>query len=287
VEESRVPARDSSTRTGRGVEVTSKYVTGIAHVTPFSNVEDGRPLTARSVLLSTLLGAHPPSLPARVLVRSGELFGIAEGTARVALSRMLAAGEVEQEDDGRYRLAGRLLERQARQDESRRPATRRWRGGWTTAVVTAEGRTASSRVALRASMRALRMGELREGVWLRPDNVRLPRADDAQCTWLSSRPEGDPAQLARRLWDLDGWAARAEVLRRRMRALGVDRPGSLAPGFVLSAAVLRHFQADPLLPDELLPADWPGPALRDEYDAFDAAFLSIWRSFVALAHDDR
>ncbi|HEX2040036.1 MAG TPA: PaaX family transcriptional regulator C-terminal domain-containing protein [Acidimicrobiales bacterium] len=248
-------------------------------MTPFRNTDDERPLTARSVLLSTLLGAHPPSLPVRVLVRSGELFGIAEGTVRVALSRMLAAGEVEQED-GRYRLAGRLLERQARQDESRRPAVRRWRGSWVTAVVTAEGRTASGRVALRSLMRDLRMGELREGVWLRPDNLRLVRPADGQCTWLASRPEGDPAELAARLWDLGAWAARAEVLRERMRRLRIERPDDLAPGFVLSAAVLRHFQADPLLPDELLPVDWPGAALRQEFEAFDAAFLAAWRSFM-------
>lgn len=249
-------------------------------MTPFRNTDDERPLTARSVLLSTLLGARPPELPVRVLVRSGELFGIAEGTVRVALSRMLAAGEVEQADDGRYRLAGRLLERQARQDESRRPVVRRWRGAWVTAVVTAEGRTASGRVALRAAMHDLRMGELREGVWLRPDNLRLARPDDSQCTWLSSRPEGDPAALADRLWNLDAWSARAEELRDRMHRIRFDRPDALAPGFVLSAAVLRHFQADPLLPEELLPAAWPGAALRQDYDAFEAAFLTAWRSFM-------
>ncbi|TMR26179.1 hypothetical protein ETD96_41735, partial [Actinomadura geliboluensis] len=46
---------------------------------------DIRPLTARSVVLSTLLGVHPPRLPARHLVRVGDLFGIAEGTIRVCL----------------------------------------------------------------------------------------------------------------------------------------------------------------------------------------------------------
>jgi phenylacetic acid degradation operon negative regulatory protein len=55
----------------------------------------------------------------------------------------------------------------------------------------------------------------------------------------------------------------------------------LAPGFVLSASVLRHFQADPLLPDELLPADWPGRSLRREYDAWDVAYRAV------LAHHAR
>ncbi|MCP9969263.1 hypothetical protein [Actinomadura madurae] len=79
-----------------------------------------RPLTARSVVLSTLLGVHPPRLPARYLVRVGELFGIAEGTIRVALSRMVTAGDLVQ-SGGTYALTERLLERQARQDEARLP----------------------------------------------------------------------------------------------------------------------------------------------------------------------
>jgi phenylacetic acid degradation operon negative regulatory protein len=50
---------------------------------------------------------------------------------------------------------------------------------------------------------------------------------------------------------------------------------ALAPGFVLSAAVLRHFLADPLLPRELLPRRWPGRQLRADYDRYDAAYRSL------------
>ena len=38
-----------------------------------------RPLTARSVLLSALLGTTPPRLPVGRLVRAAELFGITIG----------------------------------------------------------------------------------------------------------------------------------------------------------------------------------------------------------------
>src|SRR5947209_11480295 len=61
------------------------------------------------------------SLDAATLVRSGELFGIAEGTTRVALSRMVAAGELVAVERG-YQLAGALTSRQARQDLSRAAA---------------------------------------------------------------------------------------------------------------------------------------------------------------------
>jgi phenylacetic acid degradation operon negative regulatory protein len=60
-------------------------------------------------------------------------------------------------------------------------------------------------------------------------------------------------------------------------------PAELAAGFVTSAAVLRHLQADPLLPDALLPSGWPGAALRTEYDRYDAAYRSVLRTWFAAA----
>ncbi len=49
------------------------------------------------------------------LVRLTGLFGISENRARVALSRMVAAGEATTDGCGGYRLAGHLVARQARQ----------------------------------------------------------------------------------------------------------------------------------------------------------------------------
>ncbi|HWE70275.1 MAG TPA: hypothetical protein VG205_07915, partial [Acidimicrobiales bacterium] len=76
-------------------------------------------MTARSVLASTLLGVDPPELPVAYLVHVAGLFGINDNRARVALSRMLASGEASTDGAGRYRLAGRLLDRQERQLASR------------------------------------------------------------------------------------------------------------------------------------------------------------------------
>jgi phenylacetic acid degradation operon negative regulatory protein len=225
-------------------------------------------LSARSAVLSALLGSHPPRLPARHLVRIGALFGIAEGTVRVALSRMVAAGDLVQ-DGGGYTLSERLIERQARQDESRDPHTRPWDGTWEVAVVTAERRAPPDRAAFRHTMSALRMAELREGTWMRPANLvrEWPEIVTAQCTLIDGRPHGDPTPL---LWDLEGWASEA---RRLERAL--DRADGLAEGFLVSAAVLRHLLADPLLPPELLPAGWPGAELRARYDGFDRHYMEV------------
>jgi len=43
--------------------------------------------------------------------------------------------------------------------------------------------------------------------------------------------------------------------------------------------VLRHLQADPLLPDELLPSTWPGRSLRETYDGWDRHYRLVLRDW--------
>ncbi|MEU9638337.1 PaaX family transcriptional regulator C-terminal domain-containing protein [Streptomyces tendae] len=220
-----------------------------------------RPLSARSVVLSLLLGTHPPELPARDLVRLVEGFDVGASTVRAALSRMAAAGDLRRTDTG-YRLSERLLERQRRQDEALRPHTRAWDGDWETLVITATGRGPAARAELRTGLTALRLAELREGVWLRPANLDrpLPAGVDGVAERLVSRPEAPARELAARLWPLGEWAATARALLDRVHR--ARRPADRLTAF---AAVVRHLLADPVLPAELLPADWPGTALRDAY----------------------
>lgn len=248
-----------------------------------------RPLTARSIVASTLLGTDPPRLPVAFLVRTGALFGLAEGTIRTALSRMAGAGEIHADGDGWYSLTGGLIQRQERQRRGRDAVTATWSGRWHMAVVTGGARPAPERAELRRAMGERRMAELRDGVWVRPDN--LDRAEPAggsalverQCEWFLAEPQlsldRDDAALAAELWDLAAWADRALRLRREMHALLVrieqGDTAALAPGFVVSAAVLRHFVADPLLPRELVPRGWPGDALRNDYDRYDAAYRGL------------
>jgi phenylacetic acid degradation operon negative regulatory protein len=242
-------------------------------------VTTDRKLTARSVVLSVLLGSQPPRLPTQLLVRTTELFGIAEGATRTALSRMVGAGELVTIDGWHALAADRLVARKARQAASRAAVTRPWKGRrWRMAVLGADGaRDRSHRAEVRAALAAARLAELREGVWLRPDN--LPPADLAAARTFLAEPDADPVALAASLWDLDGWAAEATSLRRRMSGLvePLERgdTGALRDGFVLSADVLRHFQHDPLLPTELLPGGWPGGALRADYDRYDAAYRNV------------
>ena len=239
------------------------------------------PMTARSVLASALLGQDPPELPVAHLVHLAGLFGINPNRSRVALSRMVTSGEATTDGSGRYRLAGRLLERRARQEESLAGRTREWQGGWRMAVVTTAGSPAGQRSARRRRLVLARLAEQRDGVWLRPDNLDLrpDPADDPDIVVCAAVPDAEPAALAAALWDLGGWAEQARGLRALLLERPTGGPDDLAPGFALSAAVLRHLQADPLLPAALVPGDWPGPDLRASYSDWDRRYRSVLRAW--------
>ena len=226
-------------------------------------------LTARSVVLSVLLGAHPAWASASELITLTADFGIRESTLRVALTRMVGGGDLVRSADG-YRLSDRLLARQRRQDDALDPRLRQWGGTWTTLVITSVGTDAKTRAALRTTLHDKRFAELREGVWMRPANLDLELPDDlrARVRVLQARDD-DPAGLAERLWDLPGWVRTGHRLLDDMRC-AADVPAR----FVVAAAMVRHLLADPVLPTELLTVDWPGSALRLAYHDFAAELVA-------------
>ena len=203
-------------------------------------VDGETPLSARSVVLSTLLGTVPPRMSVRRLVAVGGLFGIGEGTIRTALTRMVQRGELAVSEGARYELSGALVARQARQSESRAATVDTWNGRWRMAVVTADGRAT-----LRQAMQRLRFATQREGVWLRPDNLPADRLPDpmadasAQCSWYVANPTDDDSELAASLWDLDGWASRTHALPSAARCTGSSNERKaawfFAPAYSLSA----------------------------------------------------
>ena len=225
-------------------------------------------MTARSVVLSVLLGTHPAWATAADLLRLTADFGIKESALRVALTRMVATGDLIRSEDG-YRLSDRLLVRQRRQDDALRPPTRRWDGGWLVAVVTAVGADARSRAALRTCLQHNRFGELREGVWLRPDNLGVDVADAAGRVRILHARDDAPDELAARLWDLSGWS------RDGWRLLDAMTSATTVPDrFAVAAEMVRHLLTDPVLPGQLLPADWPGDRLRSCYADFVAMMVA-------------
>ena len=231
---------------------------------------DIRPLNARSLILSVLLGAHPPRLPASALVALGERFGIASGTTRTALSRLVAAGELTS-DDAWYELATPLLERQRSQDAGRRSPNESWNGAWHTAICLDDRRSVTDRRRDRRRLTDHRLGELRPDVWMRPANLGPPDLGDGWSVVTGPRRGASDRALVARLWDLDALAATAARLRRML--LDADAAAEHAPDrfetipgrFDLAAAVLRFLRSEPLLPAELVDDGGAVDALRSSY----------------------
>lgn len=246
-----------------------------------------REMGPRSVIASLLLGMQPPRLSGARLVEFCGLFGITENAARVAMSRMVERGELIPRD-GLYELAGGLRPIQDEQQRVLTPPVAEWDGFWRLAIVREVTRPAAARAALRTAARRARLAELRPGVWGRPDNLGGRAVDEAWAVvgrdaglWRAV-PDVEESAAALDRFGLRPWAARArellEAVEQRTAALGAGAE-AIPPAFLAGAAALQHLRRDPLLPDALLPADWPGEALRAGYRTFQPHFALAAAAF--------
>ena len=111
-------------------------------------------------------------------------------------------------------------------------------------------------------------------MWLRPANLARPLPSwpaDLIATFRAT-PDEERRRSVRRLWDVDGWAAHGRALLD-----GLASAGSARTGLTLSAAVVRHLQRDPALPEELIPEAWPSIPLRERYAAYQAELIATTR----------
>lgn len=227
-----------------------------------ANGAELKPLSARSVVLSLLLGHASHRMAPADVTRAGEYFGIPAATMRVALTRAAAVGDLVR-DDGDYVLSPRFAARQRRQDEGVAEIATAWDGRWEMAVVVVAGRTGADRAALRQTLLAARLAELREGVWTRPANLSREASYTVDPVLLCFTASDVSREVAGSLWDLEGWARTGHDL---LRALA----GETEPMRRLSIAahIVRHLAVDPILPRELLPPGWPGEELRHAYRGY-------------------
>jgi phenylacetic acid degradation operon negative regulatory protein len=232
------------------------------------------PLSARSAILSLMLGAHPNPLTPAELTRAGQLFGIAPATVRVAVTRAVGDGDLRRTDAG-YRLGERLVQRQAHQDEAVHTADKPWDSTWEMAIIVTTGRPGPERAILRDALKDHRLAEMREGVWTRPANLQRPRFSDPVLQTFTATPDEDPSELAASLWDLTGWAREGERLLERLSS--TPEP---ALRLATAAAIVRHLSADPLLPVELRPSNWPAADLRETYRSYQRELSEL----AALPH---
>ncbi len=247
------------------------------------------PLSPRSIVLSVLLGSHPPQMPVGRILEFTSLFDLADGAVRTALSRMVANGDLVN-DDSRYRLSDRLLERQAQQDAGRAEPPPSWDGTWWTVAVVRDRRSMAERRAFRSDAIGARLDELRPDLWLRPANIELTTALADVLITRGPMIVGDQRRLVAQLWDLDDLRSRStehvEALEAAARRLSQRDDRALADAFAVLAAAQHFLRVEPQLPRELIP-DSNQPAVRARYAEVVEAFESRLAQFFAGRSADR
>jgi phenylacetic acid degradation operon negative regulatory protein len=114
------------------------------------------------------------------------------------------------------------------------------------------------------------IARLRPGLALGPDRGPLPDG----CAAVAGPVAGDPAAMAAvaaGLWDLGAQAAAYAAFAARFGGVSAAAAEPLALRLLLVDAWRRVALSDPGLPDEALPAGWPGPAAR-------ALFARLYRA---------
>lgn len=234
--------------------------------------------------------------------------GMGEQPVRLAIRRMVAAGEAEQHGRGRRatlrltpghdlreRHDAEFLALAAEQDAGRLP----WDGTWHLLAFTIPEDRRAVRDALRSTLVRLGGAPLAAGLYVSPhdwdavvdaETATLDVADAltrADTRALRTGGESDPRRIAARLWPLADIAAAYAPLDAVLDEVAHHPPspaddlaGSLALALRLATAADAALRDDPLLPPELLPDDWPPRRSRAR---FAAAWAELTRDGQAAA----
>ena len=216
------------------------------------------------------------------LIRAMADFGISERLVRTSVFRLSADGWLESHSVGRRSFYGLTREGGRRFEQ----ATRRiygeprqsWNGEW--CVVLLGGAPTALRESLRKDLGWLGFGAISASVMAHPSpsepelHALLEREGAAaDVVVLTGRSSGDAQdmklrELAEKSWNLDDIGARYDAFLARFRPAyrAVRRAGTVGPreAFQIRTLLIQEYRKillrDPLLPVDLLPADWKGLA---------------------------
>ncbi|HEX5065023.1 MAG TPA: PaaX family transcriptional regulator [Myxococcota bacterium] len=255
--------------------------------------------TPKSLILD-LLGtlSQGSTMPVAALLEAAALFDLAPGTLRVALARLLAAGRIERDERGCYRLGAAAAPVQSvvqgwRGLEGRSVA---WDGSWWAVHDTGVGRRGPQARRHERALRLLGFRRLRPGLAVRPANLReggaalreellalglSPRA--LVCALRDLDPETD-AQ-ARALYDAPALRSAyrrtlAELEASSARLADLSPADAMRESFVVGGRAIQHLARDPVLPPEILDPrerDALARALRD----YDKRGRTCWSGLLA------
>ena len=232
-------------------------------------------------------------LSGRALIQLLADLGLSEAASRSVLLRMRWEGWLDSERTGRearYRLAPAIYSAQARIESQLRGKRPPWEGYFCGILYEIPEDDRAYRDRLRRTAQLLGYATLRPGLlvatsdrWAELDGLVSDRpSPGSQLLRVQIRlGEADSRTVAARLWRLDELAARYREVLASSQALieQADRhPAGAAAFRAFADATLPIFDAsaaDPDLPDELLPDDWPGSGLGEALGQAFRAFYPL------------
>ncbi len=260
-------------------------------------LEHAMTIQPRKLILGLLLAAKGQSVSAKDLVAACELFGVAQGSTRVALARLTAEQEIESTARGIYTLGratkgiGARVSNWTLQMQRARP----WTGFYTVAYTNHMGRT--NRTILKQRETAFELcgfRELEQGLFIRPDNVEkdldtlkarlvnMGVAPDCHL-FVAKEFQTHTLQDIQNLWDPAqlnaSYKKETDTLKQwldRHETLGLEVAAK--ESYLLGSHHIRLVRHDPLLPDE-----WVDAQSRATYfktvEQLDTIGQNIWRQF--------
>ncbi len=253
--------------------------------------------SATRLALALLGAARGHALSAPALVGAAELLGSSANAMRIALSRLVASGDLVLEARGRYALSSERIGPFAHVRTFRTGFAERcaWHGGFVGVLTADLPRRNGALVRRRERALALvGMRMLRHGLALRPDNLeggvpvvaahlaRLGLDDGAEVIGVTL--DARQVREVEALYDVRADTARAVALEAKVRTL-LARMGTrskrkdAAESFYLGDEVLRFLARDPLLPESMAdPA--PRRGLAAAMGTLDERGHALWASLL-------
>lgn len=254
--------------------------------------------TPRSLILDLLSTLSTGTMPVAALVEAAALFELAPGTIRVALARLLAAGRVERDERGCYRLGAAAAPVQSRVRGWRGLDGRSvpWDGSWWAVHDAGVGRKGPAARRHERALRLLGFRRLRPGLCVRPANLRegtsglreelraLGLADSALLFSLREL-DADTDARARALYQPEklraGYrAALAELEASTARVAELPEAEAMRESFLLGGRAIQLLAQDPVLPVEILDPRERDALVRAMRD-YDRRGRSCWAPLLA------
>lgn len=252
--------------------------------------------TPRSLILDLLSTLSRGTMPVAALLEAAALFDLAPGSVRVALARLCAAGTVERDERGRYRLGASAAPVQSVVQGWRGLEGRSvpWDGSWWGVHDAGLDRRGPQARRHERALRLLGFRRLRPGLALRPANLIEGGAalrDELRAVGLAPRAlvfamrELDADSDARALYDAPALRSAyreslAELEASTARLAQLPPRDAMRESFLVGGRAIQRLALDPVLPAEICDPrerDALARALRD----YDRAGRGCWAPLLA------